>query len=74
MPERSSIEPMKTNKGTAARTKLEATSSIFSDAWKTKDVPKVQTPNTAAVAIIENATGKPRKSRVRRNGKMSSEV
>ena len=34
MPERSSMVPMNTNSGTAARTKLEAMSSIFSITWK----------------------------------------
>ena len=33
MPERSSIEPMKTNSGTAASTKFDAISSIFSMNW-----------------------------------------
>ena len=34
MPERSSMVPMKTNSGTAASTKFEAMSSIFSINWK----------------------------------------
>lgn len=41
IPERSSIAPMKTKRGTAASTKLEATSSIFWVNWKNTASPKV---------------------------------
>ena len=59
MPERSSIAPMKMNIGTAARTKFEATASIFWANWKMTAVSKVRYPNTRATPIMEKATWKP---------------
>ena len=77
MPERSSIEPMNTNSGTAANTKFDERSSIFSMNWKTTRSPNTARPNSTAVIIMQNATGKPRNISVKatgsiRNGRYST--
>ena len=68
MPDFSSMAPMNTNKGTAAKTKLEEMSSIFSMNWKITRSPKITRPNSTAVIIIENATCTPRNIRLKATG------
>ena len=65
--------PMKTNNGTAARTKFEATSLTFWTNWKMTESPKTMRPKTNATPIIEKATGKPRNRAIRSAGNMSSD-
>ena len=52
MPDFSSIAPMNTNSGTAANTKFDEMSSIFSMNWKMTWSPKMTRPNSTAVIII----------------------
>ena len=61
IPDLSSIEPINTNKGTAAKIKLEAIPSILDINWKKTASPNVKIPKAKAIPISENATGKPRK-------------
>ena len=68
IPDFSSIAPMNTNSGTAANTKLEEMSSIFSMNWKITRLPKIPRPNSTAVIIIANATCTPRNIRPKATG------
>lgn len=60
MPDFSSIAPMKTNSGTAANTKFDDRSSIFSMNWCTTLSPKITSPKVTAVIIIAKTTCTPR--------------
>ena len=70
MPDFSSMAPMNTNSGTAANTKFDEMSSIFSMNWKMTRLPKIARPNSTAVIIIENATWTPRNIRTKATGSM----
>ena len=70
MPDFSSIEPMKTKSGTAAKTKFDEMSSTLSTNWNTTRLPKITRPKSTAVIIIENATWIPRNIRVKATGSM----
>ena len=70
MPDFSSIAPMKTNSGTAANTKFDDRSSIFSTNWWMTLGPKMASPKAAAVSIIANATCTPRNISVKASGSM----
>jgi hypothetical protein len=64
----------KTNSGTAARTKLEATSLTFCTNWKMTASPNTIRPKISATPIIEKATGKPRKRAISRAGNINSDT